>query len=1467
MERNRKLRKTFRTAFTRIYNGINEELCKDEQDIHNIQGKLSSLEGKIEELKTLDREIFDFLLDSEADEEELNEEVRLADEYVEKFSRISLAVQSRLIRSRATSPNSNGSVMSKSTAVRTKLRLPTIEFTKFSGDLKDWLPFWAQFKRIDDDENIDDIDKYHYLVQATLANSRARQLVESYPATSENYSKALQSLKSRFGRDDLLIEVYIRELLKLVLSNLNSKVEVSFIYDKLETQLRALETLGVTTDKCSAMLYPLIESCLPEELLRAWQRHSGYEVDAELKDRLDGLMKFLQKEVANEERITLAASGFENSKRPNLQPKVSKSTVFRPKPSYARHTEMMPTAAGLVNPTKSDKLNTKDVKCMFCGSNHLAENCKDSKLTVDEKVKIVGKNGCCFTCLKYGHRSAQCKVRVKCPICGKRHTAVMCRASAAEGSSLSEQPGKESSLANNVHTEVFLQTFLVKIRNQNRERTARALIDTGSQRSYILKNTAKEFGYDIVRKEKLAHALFGGTSTETIEHACYKVRLSDLNNSYACNFDVLDQDIICNDVTTVKPGPWSIELGTLGISVKDGDGPIEVLIGADVAGKLYTEKRYLLSNGLVAMHTLLGWTLMGRTIVEGNDRSSSMAVTSLLSPIDNKSISDLWSLDVLGIKDPVEVKSESSVKSRTMEHFVESVSVENDGRYQVKLPWVDDHPPLPTNLKVAQKRLGNLTNKLNSSGYFSSYQQVLSDWEELGIIEKVNDANLEIGHYLPHRHVIKENSLTTKLRPVFDASAKEKNQPSLNDCLEKGDNLIELIPSILNRFRLHRYGVVADIEKAFLQIGVHMDDRDFLRFLWINEDGQLVVYRHARVVFGVTCSPFMLSAVIKLHLEKTLDLIDSGSLNYSRKVVETLSRSFYVDNCMASFDDFSDLNQFVDQATSVMKDARFCLRSWEYTEIQSFKNDSTLTPILGLNWNKNTDMIELNFENFEFKEPEIVTKRSILSFAHKLFDPIGITCPATLLPKILLQKTWESKIGWDDKVSEELKLLFLDWAKQLEVFSNLKIPRYFGNEIGGNISWTVHCFCDASQDAYAAAVFLRGESNGHTTVQLVQAKSRVAPVKKMTIPRLELLAATIGARLTDNVLKSMGFENVKTFYWTDSTTVLSWIRREDHWGVFVWNRVKEIRSLSNIESWNHVPGHMNPADLPSRGCSPKQLVESKWWEGPQWLRNSSNLWPNQNFSDNCDEKEVSSELRKIKSTTKIMMNSKPEPDCWYYRYFSRFDKVVRLGGWWERLIRLLKQLLRRVLGRASLTYEEFLTVLCSCESVINSRPLTYISEDSHDMEVLTPAMFLNGTKEYGVIDLDQINYTNLSRRWNFKLKLKEDLEQRFRSEYLSQLVLHSKKKKSRQVQVGEIVLLGSDNTKRMDWPLAKIEKILPGKDGNIRLVEMKTSKGTVLRPIQHVFPLELVQQKDNQDGNETFEMEDEQVAEGVGRET
>jgi hypothetical protein len=311
-------------------------------------------------------------------------------------------------------------------------------------------------------------------------------------------------------------------------------------------------------------------------------------------------------------------------------------------------------------------------------------------------------------------------------------------------------------------------------------------------------------------------------------------------------------------------------------------------------------------------------------------------------------------------------------------------------------------------------------------------------------------------------------------------------------------------------------------------------ERNFLRFLWVNKDGELEVYRHARVVFGVTCSPFLLGAVIKLHLEKTLKSVEDGVSDFSKDVVVRLLNSFYVDNCMASFDNESDLKFFTDQSTKIMAEAKFCLRGWEYTR-DTVLETNELTPVLGLNWNRQLDTLEINTENLTFSETNLVTKRVVLSFAHKIFDPIGFTCPAALLPKILLQKTWEDKLSWDEEVPNKIKVDFIKWVKELDCLKVMRIPRHFAEGIQGEVTWSINCFCDASKSAYAAAVFLRGESrSGDVSVQLVQAKSRVSPVRKMSIPRLELMGATIGTRLTKTILESI--EVLKMFkYFTGLT--------------------------------------------------------------------------------------------------------------------------------------------------------------------------------------------------------------------------------------------------------------------------------------------------------------------------------------------
>ncbi|GBN10837.1 hypothetical protein AVEN_132555-1 [Araneus ventricosus] len=178
---------------------------------------------------------------------------------------------------------------------------------------KKWLYFWSQFEKIHVDSSIEDSDKFQYLLQSTVKGSRARKEIESFPSTGDNYPKAIDYLKTRFGRHDLQVEIYARELLKLVLKNANSDFcsnNLRALYDNLEQQILAPETLCVTTDKSAALLYPLVESCMPEDFLRAWQRSFNFHLGSDSKKRLNSLLKFNKTEVESEERINLAMTGF-----------------------------------------------------------------------------------------------------------------------------------------------------------------------------------------------------------------------------------------------------------------------------------------------------------------------------------------------------------------------------------------------------------------------------------------------------------------------------------------------------------------------------------------------------------------------------------------------------------------------------------------------------------------------------------------------------------------------------------------------------------------------------------------------------------------------------------------------------------------------------------------------------------------------------------------------------------------------------------------------------------------------------------------------------------------------------------------------------------------------------------------------------------------------------------------------------
>ena len=1186
------------------------------------------------------------LINEKKDEESITKIMEISHKTIIRYNSLAYSVE-KIVQ------KSSDKVSTAATSRTSKFKLK-LDLRKFNGEIKDWLQFWSFFKRIDEDDEIGDDEKFDYLLQSTTENSKARQLIESYPPTGDNYKKAIASLKNRFGRDDLLIEYYVRELLKLVLNNLTNKnANLTILYDKLEGQLRALDTLGVTTDTCAAMLYPLLESCLPEEILRTWQRSSQFLIEDPLKIRLDNLMHFLKREVENEERISLASS-FENKQR-KKEPEVKIS---------------IPSATGLIN-------QNQIIRCSFCKQQHLSRECNLAKrITLEERRKKLSQNGCCFRCLKNGHLAKKCSMfsKLKCEKCGGKHVPLMCDKDERKFEESLTQPLPKpntenmitsTGMTNRTNTQVFLQTISVNIVNNDKMKRVRALIDTGSQKSYVLRKTAEEISLEVLRNEEMVHALFGGYQTQAVNHLCYQTQLCSLDNQYFCSIELYDQPVICGDIVNIYDGPWMQEIQNLGITLSDHvNGPIELLIGADVAGQFFTGKQHILQCGLVLMETKFGWTIMGKvsTNVTG-PKSSCMIVTSML--INDKMVSDLWNLELLGINDPVREMNRAEVEKTVMEHFRATVNISEDSRYEVCLPWIENHPPLPNNFQIAKKRLETLMRKVAKDGYREEYEKVFKEWIDEGIIEEVSKDDTNEGHYLPHRHVVKLTSMTTKLRPVFDASAKENSQsPSLNQCLEKGVNFIELIPSILLRFRQYRFGVISDIRKAFLQISLNISDRNFLKFLWYDSTDKLKVFRHKRVVFGLTCSPFLLGAVIQHHLTTTL----SEDPNYSFEFLDSLRRSFYVDNSIISFDHEEEVKEFKQKAESAMMLAKMDLRCWEFTDSQMFSSETNLTSVLGLKWNKCTDTLEVTLEGFKVTSiEEKLTKKMILSTVNKIFDVIGFVSPSVVIPKILLQTVCKLKLAWNAEVPDEVKRTFFEWFNEVQYLANLKIPRWIRPDIKTNCkNDSLHLFCDASQEAYAAVIFLRTETTTDTCVTLIQCKNRVAPIKTMSIPRLELLAATIGARLLASVRK--GFDSkMRVYSWTDSSTVLSWIKRNETWRPFVRNRVQEIQQLTDKESWYHVPGHMNPADLPSRGCLPKKLLETKWWYGPNWLLEQQEHWPKQSFD--VEEEKVQEEKQKGIVT---MINQNKNRSSWLWDQIqnkSCYKSILRLVAWIKRFVR------------------------------------------------------------------------------------------------------------------------------------------------------------------------------------------------------
>jgi transposase InsO family protein len=418
-----------------------------------------------------------------------------------------------------------------------------------------------------------------------------------------------------------------------------------------------------------------------------------------------------------------------------------------------------------------------------------------------------------------------------------------------------------------------------------------------------------------------------------------------------------------------------------------------------------------------------------------------------------------------------------------------------------------------------------------------------------------------------------------------------------------------------------------------------------------------------RATFGVSASCFAANMAVK---QNAIELAHKYPL-----AAEAVLKSFYVDDGLAGAKDIKSAITLQRQLQDLFTHGGFMLRKWnsseplvlqavfpdfrESREVHPISDSSGYTSTLGVNWNTVNDTFHISISGSP--PSDTVTKRTLASDIAKVFDVLGWFAPTTVTMKILLQRVWELGIDWDDAVPDNIREVWLKWRLELPSLSAKGIPRCYSPKGCNIVSTQLHGFCDASEDAYGGVVYLRlTDSKGGVHTSLVMSKTKVSPIKRLTIPRLELCGAEVLARLLHSVKETLHIPLSDIHAWTDSTIVLSWLRGNPRrFKTYVGNRVSEIVDKIPPERWKHVVSGDNPADCASRGIFPSELLQHHlWWTGPHWLVLEQSQWPKQ---DNPSIELPTEEEREV-CLVSVSLSGQPVVSFERYSSLTRIQRVV-----------------------------------------------------------------------------------------------------------------------------------------------------------------------------------------------------------------
>ena len=1023
-----------------------------------------------------------------------------------------------------------------SSAATSSIALPKLQLPTFSGDSIEWRPFWSQFQAAVHETSIPDVQKLTHLV--ACLRSSALDAVRGMPIVGDNYSSAVTFLRERFGDPSALIGLYAAKLVSCPSIDDGAVNDYRSMIDTFTASLREIRALSeevLSKDPTASLQDLILAPLLPLKLPPS--------------SRLEWTRKYSDPA----RRFDLGELlDFAQKEVDNLR------SIAPATPRAVREAKQRPEKA------------PRSATSALLARQPQVPRIKD--LPSHARLGAVRTHRLCFVCFSPRHAASQCSATRCCDLCSSRHHTLLHGLLPERGARTtpSEHEGHEAPddqhdqtshnlrasapAATTTFARTLLQTAVVKASASGSSSiSCRLLLDSGSEHSFVTRSLARRLRARRVETKAFAVEGFGGRSTTVEQHDRVEITLRSRMGGRALKFRFWVVDRICSPLPSLprstSPLPQRIRELLLADTFASDRLVVDLVAGADCLAQIIESVPPVRAGPYCAWSTVYGWVLSGPAVSSGSCVSGFARVNCFKAGLHDPT--SLWDLEAVGISmndfEPVEWGPPSW----------------NGERYEVKLPWRDESRPCFSKREAEQRLAG--FHRLREARK-EKYLSTISEWEESGILEASKPSE---GSFLPHHSVVQHD----RLRVVIDGSAKPRAGHSINDCLSPGPPVQLDLPAVLHRFRSFKFAITADVTKAYLMVSVTPDDRSFLKLL--HPDGRVLQF--ARLPFGLNCSAALLHSVIQHHLARDPD----------RALSAKIAQGMYVDDLLTGADSERELQAIKGSAKELFQAAGMTLHKFAVSQDHNARDASAL----GLSWDCASDSLAVCL--LPRSGQRISTKRDLLSAAARTFDPLGLASPWLVRYRILVQDAWIGQFGLDDRLPLEITDRIRAMQCEADAIESFRFDRYLPSRPGDHLE----AYADASGRVYAACVYIVH----HGERKLVLSKFKLAPLhkQKLTVPRLELMAALIATRAVA-YLRSVRADlaDLRCLFFSDSMIALGWIRGEPT-DVFVRNRVKEIRKATDIASWNHVPTCENPADLITRGVTADALISSqKWWNGP-----------------------------------------------------------------------------------------------------------------------------------------------------------------------------------------------------------------------------------------------------------------------------